>query len=252
MEAGIGRALAEFAAHPQPDPVAIGVLHAERVVDIVYLRGDQLIGDLEQIDIVRIHQRIDLAEGQEVAAVLQPQNGEHRLRPENPAARQIPVPQSATAAVERGIDASAHGVVDEVTLAGAGRLPMERKAEDQHHEAGGRGQRDRQRGVGAPDRIGLFLDDDHLAGQRPDGVPDRQRAIAIRQRNVDDAGRLPGWRGRHTALMMSRMPVESPIADFDRHAGENALVAACDDEVPPGGDGPGRNEARQQQLQTLE
>ena len=72
-----------------------------------------------------------------VAAAFQPQRGEHRLRPEDPAAREIPVPQSAAAAIERGIDAAAHGVIDQVTLAGAGRLPVERKAEDQHDKAGG-------------------------------------------------------------------------------------------------------------------
>ena len=37
VQSGIGRALAEFAAHAQPDPVAVGVPHAEGVVDVVDL-----------------------------------------------------------------------------------------------------------------------------------------------------------------------------------------------------------------------
>ena len=39
---------------------------------------------------------------------------------------------------------------------------------------------------------------------------------------------------------------------FDRNAGQHALVDAGDDDVPAGGDGPGRNQAGQQQLQALE
>ena len=61
-------AVAELAAHPQPDPVAVGVLHAEGLVDVVDLAGDQLVGDREQVDVVGFHQRVDFAEGQEVAA----------------------------------------------------------------------------------------------------------------------------------------------------------------------------------------
>ena len=73
------------------------------------------------------------------------------MRPEDAAAGDVPVPQAAAAAVERGVDAGAHGFVDHVGFARARRLPVEGKAEDQHHEAGGGGERHGQRGVGAPD-----------------------------------------------------------------------------------------------------
>ena len=152
--------------------------------------GDQLVGDREQVDVVGFHQRVDLAEGQEVAAGVEPEHGEHRLRPEDPAARQVPVPQSAAAAIERGIDPAAHRVVDEIALAGAGRLPVEGKAQDQHDKAGGGGKRHRQRRVRSPQRIDLFLDDDDLAGQRFDDALDRQRAVAVGQGDVGDAGLL--------------------------------------------------------------
>ena len=105
MCAAVGRRLAELAADAQPDPVAVDVLHAEGLIDVTDLAADQLIGDREKVDIVGLHQRVDLAEGQEVVAGIQPQHREHRLRPENPAARQVPVPQAAAAAVERGVDA---------------------------------------------------------------------------------------------------------------------------------------------------
>jgi hypothetical protein len=52
----------------------------------MWFRGDQLIGDREQIDVIGFHQRVDLAEGQEVAAGVEAQHREHRLRPEDSAA----------------------------------------------------------------------------------------------------------------------------------------------------------------------
>ena len=140
----------------------------KRLVDMIDLRGNQLVGDREQVDVIGIHQRVDLAEGQEVAAGVEPQHREHRLRPEDPAARQVPIPQSAAAAIERGIDPAAHSVIDEIAFARAGRLPVECKAQDQHDKAGGGRQRDRQRRVRPPQRSISFLDDDDLAGQRFD------------------------------------------------------------------------------------
>jgi hypothetical protein len=70
-------ALAELAAHPQPDPVAVGMAHPEGLVDVIELAGDELIGDVEQVDVVGHHQRVDLAESQKVAAAFQPQQFEH-------------------------------------------------------------------------------------------------------------------------------------------------------------------------------
>ena len=192
MQAAIGRRLAQFAAHPQPDPVAVGVLHAKGLVDVVELAGDQLIGDREQIDVVGFHQRVDFAEGEQVVAGVEPQHGEHRLRPEDPAARQVPVPQAAAAAIERGVDPAAHRVIDQVALAGAGRLPVEGKAEDQHDKARGGRKRHRQRGVRSPQRLDLFLDDDGLAGQRLDRAQRRQRAVSVGQDHVGDAALLAG------------------------------------------------------------
>ena len=216
------------------------------------LRGDQLIGDREQVDVVGFHQRVDLAEGQKIAAGVEAEHREHRLRPEDPAARQVPVPQSAAPAIERGIDAAAHGVIDEVAFAGAGRLPVEGKAEDQHDEAGRGRQRHRQRRVRLPERIDPFLDDDDLARQRPDDVRDRQRAAAVRQGDVGDAGLLPGrgQRQRRADDVEDAAGVADP--GVDRHAGEDALVGADHDDVPAGRGAPRRNEAGQQQLQALE
>ncbi len=79
MQAGVAGGLAELAADPQPDPVTVGVLHAEGLVDVLDFRGDQLIGDREQVDVVGFHQRVDLAERQQVAAGVEAEHREHRL-----------------------------------------------------------------------------------------------------------------------------------------------------------------------------
>jgi len=150
VTAAIAAGLGQFAAHAQPDPVTIGMAHAEGLVDMAHLARQQAIGNRHQVDILGVHQRIDLAEGEKVVAALQSQHREHRLRPEDASARQVPVPQSAAAAIERGVDASADGVVDEVAFTRACRLPVKGETKDQHHEAGGCRQRDQQCRVGTP------------------------------------------------------------------------------------------------------
>jgi len=234
----------QFAAHPQPDPVPGGMLHAERAIDLIDFAAHQLVGQLQEIDVLGLHQSVHLAEGEQVAAALQPQHGEHRLRPENPAARQIPVPQSAAAAVERGVDAPAHGVVDQVAFPRAARLPVEGEAENQHDKAGGGRERNLQRGVGAPQRFDTLLHDDDAARQRGDGVLDRHGPMPIRQRQFRDdvLRRLRGLDrieqdvGRHHRI-------------FAGEFRENALPVAADHDLAARCDPPGRHQRRQQQLQ---
>ena len=232
--------------------MAAGVLHAEALVDVVELARDHLLGDREQVDVVGFHQRVDFAEGEEVVAEVEAQHREHRCRPEDPAAREVPVPQAAAAAVERGVDPAAHRVVDQVALAGAGRLPVEGEAEDQHDEAGGGRQRHRQCGVRSPQRFVLFLDDDDLARQRFDQPRDRHRAIAVRKRHVGDDA-LQAGRGEQ---LRRADDVEDAIAvaerAFDRDAGQYPVIGAGDDDVAAASRAPGRNQVRQQALQPLD
>ena len=149
----------QFAARAQPDPLAARVMHAEFVVDRACLGVGELCGDLVEPDVVGMHQPADLAEGEQFLARRQAEDREHRLRPEDAAACQVPVPKPAASAIERRVDAASHGVVDGVGFARARRLPVEGEAEDQQHEAGGCRERDGQRGVRAPDRerIGAVL-----------------------------------------------------------------------------------------------
>jgi hypothetical protein len=79
VNAGVGRAAGLFAADAEPDPVAVDMLHAEGLVDVVDLLGDELVGDLEQVDVVGLHQRVDLAEGEELVAAVEAEHRKHRL-----------------------------------------------------------------------------------------------------------------------------------------------------------------------------
>ena len=83
-------------------------------------------------------------------------------------------------------------------------------------------------------------------------MPDRQRRTTVRERNVGHAGGVSGRGRRHHGA--DDVENAAGIADrrFDGNAGQNAPIDACDDNVPAGSDGPGRNEARQQQLESFE
>ena len=137
-----------------------------------------------------MHQLADLAERHQLVARREAEDREHGMRPVDAAARDVPVPKPAAAAVERGVDAASHRVVDHVGLAGARRLPVEGEAEDQQHEAGGGGQRDGQRGVGPParQRIDARLHDRKLAAARGERAHGRERPVAVGEGDFSDAG----------------------------------------------------------------
>ena len=64
MQAGFAFLARQFAARPQPQPSAVGVTHAESVVDRLQLAVRQLPGQLVEVDVAVVHQRVQLAEGQ--------------------------------------------------------------------------------------------------------------------------------------------------------------------------------------------
>ena len=135
MEPGVVGLARDLAAHAQPHPVAGRVTHAEGAVDRLGPAFGDLDRELVERDVVGMHERVELAEVEQLVAWLLSEDGEHRMRPEDPAAREVPVPQAAAAAVERGVDAPAHHLVDEVGFARPRRLPVEGEAEDEDDEA---------------------------------------------------------------------------------------------------------------------
>ena len=186
----VGGMACDLTARAQPHPLAARVPHAEIVVDRFGLAVGELAGDLIEFDVVGMHQRVDLAEGQQFVARVEPEDGEHRVRPEDAPACEVPVPQAAAAAVERGIDAPAHHIVDDVGFACPRRLPVKRKAEDQHHETSGRRERDGERRVGAREvqcrRVRL---DNRELSERSRERPHGGKGLrAVGERNLQHAG----------------------------------------------------------------
>src|SRR5579862_2914887 len=105
------------------------------------------------------------------------------MGPEHTPTREVPIPQPAAAAIERGVDAAADGVVDEVRFTRARRLPMEREAENKHDEARGCCKRDRPRRGGAPlgERRVEWLQNGEHAGWIFQGPHRRERDFATRE-----------------------------------------------------------------------
>src|SRR5262249_33477816 len=115
----------QLAACAQPYPGAVMVAHPESMVDETRLGIGQLVDKLVKLKVLGVNEGVDLAECEQLVARCEPENCKHRMRPEYALARDIPVPQAATAAIERSIDARVHGFVDGVGFARACRLPME-------------------------------------------------------------------------------------------------------------------------------
>ncbi len=239
VEAGLTLLAGQFAAHPQPNPSAVGMAHAEVMIDGLHFGVGELHRQAVEIDVVRMDEVVDLAERQKLVLLRQAEDVVHRMRPEDPAARQIPIPQSAAAAIERGVDAAAHGVVNEVGLARARRLPVKGKTENQHHEAGRCRQRHGQRGGGAPigKRILAALKDREQADrvlQRPHGG---ESGFAVAERDLHGAG---GCAERGERLRRAEHVENLPAQELRlaRQRGDDRAVAVGDQNAPAGAGGP--------------
>ena len=92
MRAGFAGLARQLAARPQPNPVAMGVTHAEGAIDRHGLTVGELGPELVQLDVIGMNEGTDIAESEEIVSRLEAENGEHRVRPEDAAASDIPVP----------------------------------------------------------------------------------------------------------------------------------------------------------------
>ena len=135
-------------AHPHP--LAVGVAHAEHLVDMVDLACDNLVGELEQVAVVRMDDLVDLAERQHRVAGLVAEHVVHRARPVHLAAHHVPVPQAAAAAHQRHVDALVRLEIDAVGGLRARRLAEIGVEDDDQHAGRQHEQRDVQRDGLAP------------------------------------------------------------------------------------------------------
>ena len=130
---GVGH---DLGAGADPDPVAFGVAHAELAVEAALARADQVIGELAR-DRRRsglVSAATSLIESSRFCGS-KPEDLEHRGRPEDRAARQIPLPEAGAATPERRVDARLGGRIDVVGLVCAGGLRVIGEAEDHEHDA---------------------------------------------------------------------------------------------------------------------
>ncbi len=94
MRARLARLAHQLATRAQPDPMAVGVAHAEGVIDGGRRGFGELRREVVEPQVVRMGERADVAERQQVVLGLQAEDVEHRLRPEDAAARAGPNPTS--------------------------------------------------------------------------------------------------------------------------------------------------------------
>ena len=150
MARGVVRVVHEFGAGAQPHPFAGRAADAEFVIEQRGLGGGELFGERVEILVVGMDHRIDFAERQELVLALVAEKLIHGIRPVEPTASDIPVPQSATAAVQRGIDPVADLLADFVRRAGAVRLHHIRNADPEQHDDRGGEQRHMADGARPP------------------------------------------------------------------------------------------------------
>ena len=153
------------------------------------MRRGQHFGDGGEIAVLRMHQRIDVAEGEEIAGRRQAEDLIHRIRPVDAPARQIPIPQAAAAAAERGVDALAHAVAGPVGV----RAPApparnrQRRARSARAPTSRAERRCEARRAPFGDDGGHRIDDSDLAEAAAQGAHSRQRIRAVGEADAQHA-----------------------------------------------------------------
>ena len=151
-------------------------------------------GERDQIGVVGMGQRGDLADGEQSVLRFEPEDLEHRARPEDRAAREVPFPKARAAAAERRVNARLRRRIDEVGLVRARRLRVIGEAEDDEHDA-------------RRDEDGRLARD----GAPPFGEDAGGRLHARRwRRRRRDCGARWRSRRRHDASVSGSTPARSP------------------------------------------
>ncbi len=147
--AGIGAD--DLGAGAHPDIMALGVAHAEDLVDLLGLAAANGAGERKQVAIVGMHQPCGIGKGHDLARRREAEHFVHRTRPEQLAVGEVEVPQAAAPARQRRLDAHIAFEEDVVGLAGALHLleiGVKNDAEDQRNAGE---QRDVERHLIAPE-----------------------------------------------------------------------------------------------------
>ncbi|GJD59693.1 hypothetical protein IFDJLNFL_5624 [Methylobacterium dankookense] len=229
MVAAIGGIRHHLGAGAQPDIGAVGAAHAEGVVD------DGLVGgepprEAVEVAVVGMDEGVHLAEGEILVLALVAEQGVHRVRPVDPPARDVPVPQAAAAAAERDVEALADLLADPVRPLGAAALQAVGEADADDDEGGGADQHDLVAGAGMPapeQRLqGLHHRDPPPVRQTVHGGDER---LAVRGRQLGRAEALAEGGQR---LAIPEQPGEARRVPVERRmGGEDALLGGDQDQA---------------------
>ena len=99
----VRRIMHQGPARPKPDPVPLGVLQPEFVIEAGAAAAQQIFSQFGDGRLLGMLAAGDLAIGEIFPALRQAEHGIHGARPEDAAARQIPVPQAAAPVIQRRI-----------------------------------------------------------------------------------------------------------------------------------------------------
>ncbi len=206
----LARGCGELGPGPQPHPLAVAMPHPELAVERAALALEHHLGVALDRLILRMQPLRHLPVGEEVALRFEPQNVEHRSRPEDSPARDVPVPKAAAPAVERLVEPFRGHRQRPVRLRRARRLPVERAPEqDENGERDGEQSRD----VGdvrppAAQEIGALLHHHERTGV---GVERLDRHIGVR--SVREPHELHSFLRRICQQILCRQELEQIFAD---------------------------------------
>src|SRR5262245_43677347 len=181
--------------------------------------------ELVQTHVVRMHERIHIAKCEQVMLGVEPENFEHRLRPENASSCEVPIPKPATTSVQCSIDATADCFIDQIRLPSPGCLPMESKTENKHDKPGGGRQCNGKRCERAPTgKCHLArLDDRELAEGSLKHAYRRQRACIVGEGDFHNAcSRAESRQWLRWSKHVHEAPTDRSIGR--RHRGRNSPV----------------------------
>ena len=151
----------------QPNPFAVAIAHAQLEIDRRQVRLQRAGGDRRQRLVVGMAHRLQFGERQSAGARRQAEHLEHRFRPGDAPLREVPIPQAASAAIEREIDMAAHRRLGAGARLRPSRLQSEGAGRADQGERGGAEQQDhdQRRTPPRPQQFVDRRDEGDLAGR---------------------------------------------------------------------------------------
>jgi hypothetical protein len=217
----------DLGAGAQPDIMALGMAHAENLIDLAQVAAADGSGKLIEIAVFGMHHAGGVGEGKRCGLRRQPENFVERTGPEHAPAGKIEIPQPAAAARQRGFDPQVGFGEDIVGVAGALHLHVIGIEHDQQDRGDAGKQRHVHGDFAAPegtDRLQRAGCDHHRAIV---AEGDHRRIVLLAVNiGLDGAGRAGETLHDGDFRKQSRQRRADIKHRFLAGAGENAAIAA--------------------------